>query len=72
MFRRGLVTAKVMDTRHHRSPLIQGGFEIPNNNDAVLSSQQGGCDDMMKYEDFVNKWYKEPEDGKFEDATKDF
>ena len=26
---------------------------------------------MMKYEDIVNKWYKEPEDGKFEDATKE-
>ena len=26
---------------------------------------------MMKYEDLVYKWYKEPEDGKFEDATKE-
>ena len=26
---------------------------------------------MMKYEDLVNKRYKEPEDGKFEDATKE-
>ena len=25
----------------------------------------------MKYEDLVNKQYKEPEDGKFEDATKE-
>ena len=25
---------------------------------------------MIKYEDLVNKRYKEPEDGKFEDATK--
>ena len=25
----------------------------------------------MKYEDLVNKRYKEPEDGKFEDATKE-
>ena len=27
---------------------------------------------MMKYEDLVNKLYKEPEDGKFEDAIKRF
>ena len=26
---------------------------------------------MMKYEDLVNKQYKELEDGKFEDATKE-
>ena len=26
---------------------------------------------MMKYENLVNKQYKEPEDGKFEDATKE-
>ena len=30
---------------------------------------------MMKYEaryeEFVNKWYKEPEDGNFEDATRE-
>ena len=26
---------------------------------------------MIKYEDLVNKLYKEPEDGKFEDATKE-
>ena len=30
---------------------------------------------MMKYEaryeEFVNKWYKEPEDGNFDDATRE-
>ena len=26
---------------------------------------------MMKYEEFVNKRYKEPEDGNFEDATRE-
>ena len=26
---------------------------------------------MMKYENLMNKQYKEPEDGKFEDATKE-
>ena len=26
---------------------------------------------MMKNENLMNKWYKEPEDGKFEDATKE-
>ena len=26
---------------------------------------------MMKYEDLVNKRYKEPEDGNYEDATKE-
>ena len=27
---------------------------------------------MMKYENLMNKRYKEPEGGKFEDATKEF
>ena len=26
---------------------------------------------MMKYDNLMNKWYKEPEDGKFEDSTKE-
>ena len=26
---------------------------------------------MMKYENLMNKWYKEPEDGQFEDATEE-
>ena len=26
---------------------------------------------MMKYENLMNKWYIEPEDGKFEDATEE-
>ena len=26
---------------------------------------------MMKYEDLVNKWYKEPEDGNFEGAIRE-
>ena len=71
MFHGGLVTTKVMDTRHRRSPLIQGGLEIPIEVTVTMPYSPANKEAIMKYEDLVNKRYKEPEDGKFEDATKE-
>ena len=71
MFHGGLVTAKVMDTRHRRSPLIQGGLEIPIQVMVTMLYSPANKEVMIMYEDLVNKRYKEPQDGKFEDATKE-
>ena len=65
----GVVTVKVIDVNHRRSPLIQGGLEIPveisvemeNNNENKLA--------LGIYESLVNEHYKEPMDGEFDDAT---
>ena len=61
-----LVTLKVVDTHHRRSPLIQGGLEIP-----VLVIVQMECTtkNNARYNDLVQKSYQEPVDGKFEDIT---
>ena len=64
-------TARVMDTRHRRSPLIQGGLEIPIQVTVTMPYSPANKEAMIMYEDLVNKWYKEPEDGKFEDTTKE-
>ena len=56
----------VMDTHHRRSPLVQGGLEIPIQV-TVEMDLTGQC--LDKYETLVGDKYKEPVDGKFEDAT---
>ena len=70
-FHEGLVTAKVMDTRHRRSHLKQGGLEIPIHVVVMMPYSPANKEAMIMYEDLVNKRYKEPQDGKFEDATKE-
>ena len=62
-----------MDAHHRRSPLIQGGLEIPvevtvqmdiseeNNNENALA--------MEKYKTLIKEHYQEPIDGKYPDAT---
>ena len=63
------VTVKVIDVDYRRSPLVQGGLEIP-----VLVSVAMDCSDsnkgkIKKLEILLNEYYKEPVNGKFEDAT---
>ena len=47
------------------------GLEIPIEVTVTMPYSPANKEAMMKYEDLVNKRYKEPEDGKFEDATKE-
>lgn len=63
------VTAKVVDTHHRRSPLIQGGLEIPVEVavEMDLTDKNRLC--LEKYESLVNQKYQEPIDGSFDDAT---
>ena len=63
------MTVKVIDVDYRRSPLVQGGLEIP-----VLVSVAMDCSDsnkgkIKKLEILLNEYYKEHVNGKFEDAT---
>ena len=63
------VSVKVMDNNHRRSPLIQGGLEIPILVIIKMSHSEKNQAKLAKLEELINKYYKEPVDGKFEDAT---
>ena len=60
------MTVKVIDVDYWRSPLVQGGLEIP-----VLVSVAMDCSDSNKgnIKKLANEYYKAPVNGKFEDAT---
>ena len=66
MFYGAIVTAKFIDTHHRRSPLIQGGLEIPIE---VSVTMKYSLENKKALVELVTKLYKEPEDGKFEDVT---
>ena len=63
------VTAIVMDTHHWRSPLVQGGLEIPIQVTVEMDLTEKNRQCLDKYETLVGEKFKEPVDGKFEDAT---
>ena len=55
-----------------RSPLVQGGLEIPAEITVEMDISEENVQAMKKYEALVTvveEYYKEPVDGKFEDAT---
>ena len=62
------MSAKVVDTLHSRSLLVQGGLEIPV--EAMECSDKKQLY-IKKYESLVSEKYKEPVEGRFEDATAD-
>ena len=64
-----VVTVKVLDTHHHRSPLVQGGLEIPIQVIVKLECNSQNKDALSRYEALVNQYYKETVDRKFEDVT---
>ena len=64
-----VVTVKVLDTHHRRSPLVQGGLEIPIQVRVKMEYSSLNKDTISRYEDLVNQYYKEPVEGKFEDIT---
>ncbi len=55
-----IVTVKVVDTHHRRSPLVQGGLEIPIEVTISMEYQPKHKDLMAKYEELVGKYYQEP------------
>lgn len=67
----GRVSCRVADVHHRRSPLVQGGLEIPAEITVEMDLNEDNILAMKKYESLVQEYYKEPVDGKFEDATDD-
>ena len=63
------VSAKIVAVNHRRSPLVQGGLEIPVEVTVEMDFSEDNKISILKYEALVNERYKEPIDGKFEDAT---
>ena len=61
------VTAKVVDTQHRRSPLVQGGLEIPIEVTVEMDFTDKNKLCLDNYESLVNE---EPVDGKFENETR--
>ena len=64
------MTCKVVDTAHRRSPLIQGGLEIPIEVNVEMEVSEKTLLVMNRYKDFVSKHYEELINGVYEDATK--
>ena len=64
-----VVKVKVLDTHPHRSPLVQGGLEIPIQVIVKMECKSQNKDALTRCEALVNQFYKEPVDGKFEDVT---
>ena len=52
-----------------RSPLVQGGLEIPVQVTVQMPYADNNRLCLDKYKALVRENYKEPVDGKFEDAT---
>ena len=69
MLHGAIVVVKVLDTHHRRSPLVQGGLEIPIQVIVKMDYSPQNKDALFKYEPLVEQYYKEPVDGKFEDVT---
>ena len=64
------MSRQVTDIHHRRSPLVQGGLEIPIQVTVTMDLGEGNVKVMMKYEDLVNEQYKESVNGTFDDVTK--
>ena len=63
------VTIKVTDVNHRRSPLIQGGLELPVEVTATMENTKKNEIAITKYRDLVTHSYREPVDRRFEDVT---
>ena len=64
------VFCKVVEVNHRRSPLIQGGLEIPIEVTVEMDVSEQNVLAIGKYKSLVDEHYEEPVDGKYADATK--
>ena len=62
---------KVSDTKYRRSPLIQGGLEIPVEVEVQMENSSENQQALSKYQTLVAENYHEPVNGKYVDATPD-
>ena len=71
ILRGATVKVKVSDTKYRRSPLIQGGLEIPVEVEVQMESSSENQQALSKYQTLVAENYHEPVNGKYVDATPD-
>ena len=64
------VSCKVVDVHHRRSPLVQGGLEIPCEVTVEMEMTDTNSLAIDKYKQLVSEQYQEPVEGKFSDAIK--
>ncbi len=62
------VAARVVGVQYRRSPLVQGGLEIPIKVTMEMDLTERNKLSIEKYEALVKERYKEPVEGKFEAA----
>ena len=68
----GVVKVEVIDPKHRRSPLVQGGLEIPVKVSTEMEHNTRGREILARYQAHIRVNYKEPKDetdGKFDDCT---
>ena len=67
-----MVYLKGTDENYHRSPLIEGGLEIPVDVICEMDDTPKNRAIMERYKTLVTTHYKEPgQNGQFDDCTKD-
>ena len=67
--RGGNVKVTVVNSKYRRFPLIQGGLEIPVTVSIEIDSTSKNVSVLERYNKLEN--YKEPNNGNFDDCTKD-
>lgn len=68
---RALVSVKVIDEAYRRSPLVQGGLEIPVLVTITMEYSTSNQAKIEKFKILCNELYQEPVNGQFTDATAD-
>ena len=63
------VSAKVVDIQQRRSPLVQGGLEIPIEVCVVMPLSDENNKALDTYKTLIEKNYEEPVNGNFPDVT---
>ena len=63
------VYVTVKDAQHRRSPLVQGGLEIPISVTTLMEASPQNAQAIEKFKSLVEQNYKEPVNGKFDDCT---
>ena len=72
LLRGEMVYLKGTDENYHRSPLIEGGLEIPVEVICEMDDTPKNRAIMERYKTLVTTHYKEPgQNGQFDDCTKD-
>ena len=71
MLRGARMSAKVVDTQHRRSLLVQGGLDVQIEVTVTVDCTEKCQLDSKKYESLLCESYKELVEGRFGDATTD-